>query len=127
MTHEEQREHFEEFIRQMSMVLFSKSEDYATTTDKLSNFKNAGKICGLTPELNCLSLIATKVARLGILLNFEERAGKPPNNESIHDSIVDLANYACLLSMIMSEDTFIAAHTPLYKTTSGGEEIPIRQ
>lgn len=98
MTRETQELHFNNFIDTQKGVLFKKSKDYATDIDVLSNFKLAGSICGLTPEQNCLSLIATKVARLGVLLQ-----GKVPNNESIQDSVLDLANYAVLLDMIISE------------------------
>lgn len=72
-----------------------KGNDYANKNAP-TNFELAGAICGLSAELNCLSLIATKVARLGVLLH-----GKEPKNESIHDSILDLANYTFLLSTII--------------------------
>jgi hypothetical protein len=98
MTQQEQLKHFEALTSQMKQILFKKGNDYANT-DRLSNFKLAGAICGLTAERNCLTLIATKVARLGVLLNTENK----PNNESIQDSIVDLANYSVLLSMIMAD------------------------
>jgi hypothetical protein len=98
MTQQEQIKHFEALTSQMKEILFKKGNDYANT-DRLSNFKLAGAICGLTAERNCLTLIATKVARLGVLLNTENK----PNNESIQDSIVDLANYSVLLSMIMAD------------------------
>lgn len=98
MTHDEQIKHFQALTDQMKEVLFKKGGDYANA-DRLSNFKLAGSICGLKAEMNCLSLIATKVARLGVLLNSD----KEPNNESIHDSVLDLANYSVLLSMILKE------------------------
>jgi len=98
MTKQEQVDHFEKMIETMKEVLFKKADDYANS-DRLSNFKLAGGICGLKPEQNCLSLIATKVARLGVLLNSD----KAPSNESIQDSVLDLANYAILLSMILSD------------------------
>ena len=79
--------------------MFSKGDDYANQ-DRLSNFKLAGAISGGNAETNCLNLIGTKVARLGVLINSK---GKP-NHESIEDSILDLANYAVLLSMIVSEN-----------------------
>lgn len=97
MNIEKQKQHFDAVTKIMADIMLSKGDDYATQ-DRLSNFKLAGSICGLSPELNCLSLIATKVARLGVLLN-----GKEPKNESINDSIIDLANYAILLSMIVEE------------------------
>ena len=86
------------FHIKMKEVLMAKGDDYADA-DRLSNFKKAGDICGLSAEQNCLSLIATKVARLGVLLNSKEA----PKNESIKDSIIDLANYGALLYMIIAE------------------------
>lgn len=101
MDLETQRKQFTELTQKMQSVMFSKGNDYANE-DRLSNFKLAGTICGLTPELNCLSLMATKVARLGVLLNNDNA----PNNESIQDSILDLANYTILLSMILKDKEF---------------------
>ena len=95
MTKEEQQIFFDEYINKMRDVLLNKGDDYANA-DRLSNFKMAGQIAGGNAQLNCLNLIATKVARLGVLLNTEDK----PKNESINDSIMDLANYAMLLAMI---------------------------
>lgn len=95
MTKEEQQEFFDEYINKMRDVLLNKGDDYANA-DRLSNFKMAGQIAGGNAQLNCLNLIATKVARLGVLLNSNDE----PKNESISDSIMDLANYAMLLAMI---------------------------
>ena len=97
MEIKEQTEVLDAFIDKMRNIILKKGNDYATT-DRLSNFKRAGEICNLTPQQNCLSLIATKVARLGVLLS-----GKVPDNESIEDSLIDLANYAALLYMIEKE------------------------
>lgn len=98
MTKEEQIQHFGYFTEKMKRTLFSKGDDYANE-DRLSNFKMAGAIAGGNAKTNCLNLIATKVARLGVLINSDQE----PNNESIADSILDLANYSVLLSMIIEE------------------------
>lgn len=98
MLIEEQQQILDLFTDKMRNIILKKGNDYATT-DRLSNFKRAGEICNLTPQQNCLSLIATKVARLGVLLS-----GKVPDNESIEDSLIDLANYAALLYMIEREE-----------------------
>lgn len=98
MTKEEQQEFFDEYVNKMRDVLLNKGDDYANV-DRLSNFKLAGLIAGGSAKTNCLNLIATKVARLGVLLNSNDE----PKNESVSDSIMDLANYALLLAMINYE------------------------
>ena len=98
MNKTEQSAAFVEIIQELSDMQSSKGDDYANG-DRLSNFKLAGTICGLTPEQNCLSLIATKTARLGVLLS----SSGTPKNESIDDSIVDLINYGILLWMLRKE------------------------
>lgn len=95
MTKQQQEVVFDNMVAEMRKVMLGKGDDYANE-DRLSNFKLAGNICGITPELNCLNLIATKVARLGVLLQ-----GKEPKNESVQDSVLDLSNYAVLLNMII--------------------------
>lgn len=97
MNIKEQEIALTEIVDQIKQTMFKKGNDYANE-DRLSNFKLAGSIVGLSASQNCLSLIATKVARLGVLLK-----GSEPNNESIDDSILDLICYSCLLSMIESE------------------------
>jgi len=97
MNLKEQQVSFNEFVELMENTLIKKGNDYANE-DRLSNFKLAGSVCGLSAEQNCLSLIATKVARLGVLLKTNK-----PNNESIQDSVLDLACYATLLYMIIDE------------------------
>lgn len=98
MTHEQQSKLLGEFYAEKKNILKLKGEDYANE-DVLSNFKTAGANIGISPELQCLSLIATKVARLGNLLS-----GKTPNNESISDSILDLSNYTDLLYCLVNEN-----------------------
>ena len=97
MNLKEQQLSFNEFVELMENTLIKKGNDYANE-DRLSNFKLAGSVCGFSAEQNCLSLIATKVARLGVLLKTNK-----PNNESIQDSVLDLACYATLLYMIIDE------------------------
>ncbi len=99
MTLEEQKQHLKDFQEKMTQILTKKGNDYANE-DRLSNFKFTGAITQIKPEQSCLNLIATKVARLGNLLN----GNKKPNNESISDSLLDLANYTVLLDMIISEN-----------------------
>lgn len=98
MTFDQQKQSFAAMVAKMEAVMFKKGNDYANT-DRLSNFKLAGGVVGSNAEMNCLHSIGTKVARLGVLLNSTGQ----PNNESIEDSILDLANYAVLLNMIRED------------------------
>lgn len=99
MNIEKQQQVFDDTVEQMRAMMFRKGNDYSNE-DRLSNFKLAGAIAGLNAELNCLSLIATKVARLGVLLN----STGTPNNESVEDSLLDLGNYTLLLRMILQDN-----------------------
>ena len=104
MTREEQIEHFDALVAQMRNTLIAKGDDYANS-DRLSNFKDTAAICGLQPRQIVLTMIAIKVARLVVLLNKEGG----PINEPIADSVLDLANYAILLDMVVAE-------TDIFKT-----------
>jgi hypothetical protein len=97
MTLKEQQTHFKELTKLMEHTLFSKGDDYANA-DRLSNFKLSGAISGTDAKQIALDLIAVKVSRLGNLFHSEK-----VNNESISDSILDLANYSILLHMIVNE------------------------
>lgn len=99
MNREEQVVHFNAFVMKMADTMLNKGDDYANK-DRLSNFKLAGDITGVGAKLNCLNMIATKVARLGVLFSSKDR----PRYESIHDSILDLACYATLLSQILEDE-----------------------
>lgn len=98
MTQEQQLKEFDIFVQKAKIIMTKKGADYANK-DVLSNFKLAGNICGLSPEINCLSLIATKIARLGVLLN----SNKSPENEAVVDSVDDLQIYAFLLKCLLNE------------------------
>ena len=102
MNKEQQEQHFDNIVEKMKGILISKGNDYASE-DRLSNFKSSAQICKSTPEAICLGQIAIKVSRLGILLKSQK-----PNNESIQDSILDLANYTILLDMIVSESQLVS-------------------
>lgn len=97
MTKENQLQFFNDFTAQQAQIMLSKGDDYAGA-DRLSNFKKVAMMCNCSPELVILNLIATKVARLSELMS-----GKAPKNESIEDSMLDLANYTILLAMVRDD------------------------
>lgn len=99
MTLPEQKQMLERFTEKMKETILSKGDDYAGQADRLQNFKLAGNIAGDDAKKNCLHAISTKVARLSQLLN----SGAEPKNESVEDSLLDLANYSFLMVCILAE------------------------
>lgn len=93
MTKDQQKQLMTELFLKLSQIQDSKGDDYAGT-NRLDNFITAGAITKIGTKKQILSLIATKVARLANLYD-----NKTPNHESVEDSEIDLANYACLLWM----------------------------
>ena len=96
MNKQTQKQKLDAFTKKMEDVMISKSGDYATE-DTLSNFKLVSQIVGIPIEKVIMVFIATKTVRLGNLQG-------TPNNESIEDNSVDLANYSVLLDMVRNED-----------------------
>lgn len=94
----EQQRIFNEYIDKMREIMFKKGNDYAGE-DRLINFKRTGYITGGDASTACLLQIANKVARLTALLE----QGKRPENESMEDTVIDLANYTLLFGMTLKE------------------------
>lgn len=99
MNKQQQLEEFRAFYEKAKDIMSRKGDDYAGE-DRLDNFKVAGRICKITPAQQCLSLIATKVARLGTLL----KQGVEARNEPLTDSIEDLIIYSFLLLCLKNEE-----------------------
>lgn len=99
MNTEQQIKHLQDFTEQQMKIMCKKSKDYANDEDRLINFKLVGILCGIPAEKVALVCIAIKVVRLCMLLN----ENKTPENESIHDSNIDLAVYTALFDMVLKE------------------------
>jgi hypothetical protein len=84
-------------IEKMQQVHLSKNADYATKAS-VNPFYNFDITKYILLQFNnnedkvFVWPIANKLARLAILLN----SGEEPNNESIQDSLIDIANYVIL-------------------------------
>jgi len=86
---------FLQALERMRKVHESKSQDYAAEDNPLSNFDVSEYGLKMFPNPRDGSFvwpIFTKLARLSTLLN--KTTG--PNNESIEDSFIDIANYILL-------------------------------
>jgi hypothetical protein len=79
-------------LDEMRTLLERKNHDYAQDANPFSNFEHAAAVAGVPVETVFLVMIGVKIARLIELTS----SGKTPNNESIRDTRIDLANYATL-------------------------------
>lgn len=86
---------FLETLERMKEIHNSKSQDYADPNNPLSNFDVSEygiSLFNSDRDKVFVSIIFNKFSRLSTLLN----SGNTPNNESIEDSFVDIANYVIL-------------------------------
>jgi hypothetical protein len=75
---------------QSLQILNKKAHDYASE-DMLSNFKKTAEMCKVTPEKVFEIMLCIKICRI-----VELQGGKTAQNESLDDTLMDLANYATL-------------------------------
>ena len=83
---------FHSLLKKMADMHDKKSADYATDTNYYSNFENAATSAGIPVDAVFRTMIGIKLARLAEL----QGKGKTPKNESIMDSLIDLAVYSTL-------------------------------
>lgn len=78
-------------------TLKKKANDYAGD-DCLSNFKKSALICSVSPEKVFEIMLAIKLCRI-----VELSGGKVAKNESMDDTLMDMANYAKLYRAYLME------------------------
>lgn len=86
---------FIEALEKMKEVHIKKNEDYADPNNPFSNFDVSEYLISIfksNRDKTFVWPIATKLARLATLLNSD----RVPNNESIEDTFIDIANYVLL-------------------------------
>lgn len=83
---------FEALLQKMREMHNKKSQDYANTSNRYANFETAATAAGVDVSAVFRTLIGVKLARLVEL----QGNGKIPQNESVQDSLLDLAVYSAL-------------------------------
>ena len=86
---------FDESVKKMIELREKKGQDYATDSNPFSNFDVTEfgiSLFNNERDKTFVWPIFTKLARLASLLN----SNRIPNNESIDDSLIDIANYVLL-------------------------------
>lgn len=90
---------FHSLLKKMADMHDKKSADYATDTNYYSNFENAAISASTSVDAVFRTMIGIKLARLAEL----QGKGKTPKNESVMDSLIDLAVYATLYASYYEE------------------------
>lgn len=98
MNYSEEKSLSEEFFKNCSELLIKKANDYAKDEDVFSNFKKIAQTVEIPAEKTFLVFMAVKIARVMELIKKEAKV-----DESISDSLQDIANYACLMSLYLKE------------------------
>ena len=93
------KEEFDKVLNELRELLINKNNDYSENEDYLSNFKMAEKLGICSSETGILTRITDKLARVTQLLKKEQKV----NDESIEDTLKDMANYAVILVCLLRE------------------------
>ena len=89
---------FYQLLEECAQTHSGKSFDYTPADDPLANFKRSEKL-GVPAWKGCMVRMGDKFGRLEQLAN-----GKAPKNESLRDTLMDLAVYS-LLCVLLLEDS----------------------
>lgn len=97
----------QEFLKEVEIsfgeclnLIKQKNADYAGPIDPFKNFRGAGVI-DITPEKAVLIRILDKIARVNNLLS---KKTPSVSSESIEDTLMDMANYAIILKVMLSTE-----------------------
>jgi len=90
---------FYEMLEEMKTIHSNKNHDYASQSEPLSNFMLSEKL-GIPAWKGCMVRITDKVSRLW---SFAKQDVLKVSDESIRDTLIDLANYALLCAILYEE------------------------
>jgi len=93
-------EYLEDFFKKGLDLVRAKNMDYASEGDPFRNF-NLAQTMGVTDSKTALMVrMCDKVSRIATLLKQERTV----QDETIHDTLQDLSNYAAILSAMISNE-----------------------
>ena len=94
-------QHLEELFKECYSTVEKKNHDYAGSEDPLKNFRLSEYLGVTSVERAIIVRMLDKVARLTNVLN----NGAVVKEETLHDTIVDLINYAAILDFYLYVST----------------------
>jgi hypothetical protein len=95
----EQKQQIERMLEMMRATMIAKGHDYAGA-DTLANFKEVNRI-GISTPKSIFVRLSDKYMRLSRFLSTDDLKVK---DEQIEDTLLDLANYAVLMSVALKEN-----------------------
>jgi len=100
MNQKEEFKKAKEFFDNCYKTLIGKAHDYAQADACFSNFKKIATVIEVPVEKVFLMFMTVKIARLIEL----QKKQITKVGESMADSLLDIANYACLASLYLKEE-----------------------
>lgn len=101
MINSEYLNDFEEALNKMYEICQKKNADYADISDPFRNFRMVEQMWLCTVEQWLLVRMSDKMSRISNLLEKEAQV----NDESIEDTLIDLANYSIILKLYIQWKT----------------------
>ena len=95
-----QSERFYELLEEMKTTHNAKRHDYASTEDVFANFRHC-EIAGIPAWKGVAVRISDKFSRI---MGFARKERLEVKDESIKDTLVDMANYALIALILYEED-----------------------
>lgn len=99
MTNQEFTDVFDRRMELARKVLVKKGEEYASNTDRLHNFKQAGAMLGESPEQALWGMNAKHIISMQDMIKAPDTVTEAQADEKIGDAI----NYLILLEALLKE------------------------
>lgn len=103
MTNEAFEVIVENRIDKIRLVLTMKAKEYATSADRLHNFKHAASILRQSPAESCIAFLTKHVVSIYDMVFNVKYGNPPPKPATIDEKIGDAINYLILLEAILLE------------------------
>ena len=103
-----QSERFYELLDTMKKIHDAKRHDYANTDDVFANFRTC-ELAGIPAWKGCCIRIGDKFSRI---MGFAKKEKLEVKDESIKDTLIDLANYS-IIALILYEEEERSNHVKL--------------
>ena len=95
----DQSERFKELLEEMKKTHDAKRHDYASVEDVFANFRTC-EMGGIPAWKGCCVRLGDKLSRI---MGFAKKELLEVKDESIKDTLIDMANYA-LIALILYEE-----------------------